>query len=165
MITKIILGITNSTAIVKLFCFIFSLFLPFQSLIYFLVLLVVADAFTAIWWKAHSVSKNSKGFKNKVLKILHIFECIKFLKTLEKLLFYIITVFVLYYFDTIILNTIPLNFNSLSSFSLASIATLLISISELTSILKNISKITSIPILSKLMSYLTNSNKALFKKK
>jgi hypothetical protein len=41
---------------------------------------------------------------------------------------------------------------------------LLISLSELTSILKNISKITSIPILSKLMSYLSNSNKALFKK-
>ena len=165
MITKTILSISNTSNLAKLFCFIISLFAPISALIYFLVLLVVMDAFTTIWWKAHSVSKNIKGFKNKALKILHIFECFKFLRTLEKLLFYIITVFVLYYFDTIVLHSIPLNFLGLASFSLANIATLLISISELTSILKNISKITALPILSKLMGMLSNSNKNLIKKK
>ena len=164
MITKNFMSFLDSSFIVKLLCFFISLFAPISALIYFLVLLVITDAFTAIWWEAHLVTKNTTGFKNKALKIFHIFECSKFLSTLEKLLFYIILVFVLYYFDILILHNIPLVFNGLSTFSLANIATLLISLSELTSILKNISKITSIPILSKLMSYLSNSNKALFKK-
>ena len=164
MIAKTIGNILDSSYIVKLVCFFISLFAPISALIYFLVLLVITDAFTGIWWKAHTIGKNTIGFKNKSIKFLHIFECSKFLSTLEKLLFYIILVFVLYYFDILILHNIPLVFNGLSTFSLANIATLLISLSELTSILKNISKITSIPILSKLMSYLSNSNKALFKK-
>jgi hypothetical protein len=164
MITKTLFNISNTSGFAKLFCFIISLFAPISALIYFLVLLVITDAFTGICWKAQTIGKNTTGFKNKALKIFHIIECDKFLQTLEKLLFYIILVFVLYYFDILILHNIPLVFNGLSTFSLANIATLLISLSELTSILKNISRITSIPILSKLMSYLTNSNKSLFKK-
>jgi hypothetical protein len=164
MITKTLLIFSNTSNIAKLFCFFISLFAPISALIYFLVLLVITDAFTAIWWEAHLVTKNTTGIKNKALKIFHIVECDKFLQTLEKLLFYIILVFVLYYFDILILHNIPLVFNGLSSFSLSNLACLLISLTELTSILKNISKITSIPILSKLISYLTNSNKAFFKK-
>ena len=164
MISQTLINITNTSNFAKIGCIILSLFAPFSTTIYFLVLLVAMDAFTALWWKAHASVKNTKGFRNKFFKILNVFECIKFLRTLEKLLFYIITIFVLYYFDTLVLHIIPLNFNGLSSFSLASIATLLISISELTSILKNISRITSIPILSKLTSILTSSNKSLLKK-
>jgi hypothetical protein len=165
MITKTILIFSNTSNIAKLFCFIISLFAPISALIHLLVLLVVIDAFTALWWKILSVNKNEKGIRNKIIKAIHTFECLKFFRTLQKLLFYIITVFVLYYFDTIVLHSIPLNFLGLTSFSLANIATLLISISELTSILKNISKITTLPILSKLMSFLISSNKRFFKKK
>ena len=156
------LNFSNISVIAKTFCFLFSLFIPIHSLIHLLVLLVVMDAFTALWWRILSVTKNVNGFHNKLIKALHTFECIKFFKTLQKLLFYIITVFVLYYFDILVLQLIPLNFNGLTSFSLASLVTLLISISELTSILKNISKITSVPILSKIINILKKSNKSIF---
>ncbi len=164
MISKTILNISQLSIITKIAGFIFSLFIPLHSLIHLLVLLVVVDAFTALWWKIISVNKNAKGIRNKITKAIHTFECLKFFRTLQKLLFYIITVFVLYYFDTIVLKIIPLNFDGITTFSTAALATLLISISELTSIIKNISRITSTPVLSKLLNLLSKSNKTLFKK-
>ncbi len=165
MITKTIFNISQLSVITKIAGIIFSLFIPLHSLIHLLVLLVVVDAFTALWWKIISVNKNAKGIRNKIKKAIHTFECLKFFRTLQKLLFYIITVFVLYYFDTIVLKITPLNFDGFTTFSTAALATLLISISELTSIIKNISRITSVPILKKLINLLTSNYKNVFKNK
>lgn len=163
MITKTILNVSQLSVITKLAGFIFSLIIPLHSLIHFLVLLVVVDALTALWWKIISVNKNVKGIRNKIKKAIHTFECLKFFRTLQKLLFYIITVFVLYYFDTIVLKIIPLNFDGITTFSTAALATLLISISELTSIIKNISRIASVPILNKLIKLLAPNSMQYFK--
>ena len=157
-------NIASTSNFSKLFCLVISFFAPFSSTIYFLVLLILMNDFTAIWSDTHTAIQNVKGFRNKFRQVFLILEAYKFAHTLEKFLFYTITITVLFYFDTLVLHTLPLNFSGLTSFSLASIAALLISISELTTILKNISRITAIPILSKLMKILSSSNKNLFNK-
>ena len=157
-------NIASTSNFAKFFCLVLSFFAPFSSTIYFLILLVLMNDFSSIWFQSHFALRNVKGFRNKFRQVFLILESFKFSHTLEKFLFYTITISVLYYFDILVLHTLPLNFSGLTSFSLASIAALLISISELTTILKNISKITSIPILSKIMSILSSSNKSLFKK-
>ena len=164
MITSTFSNIASTSNFAKLCCLVLSFFAPFSSTIYFLILLVLMNDFSSIWFQSHFALRNVKGFRKKLHKFFHILEAFKFSRTLEKFLFYTITITVLFYFDTLVLHTLPLNFNGFDSFSLASIAALLISISELTTILKNISKITSIPILSKIMSILSSSNKSLFKK-
>ncbi len=129
----------------KLFLLLLSVFAQLKAVILILVFFVLLNMFTSIYYQILKLPKAS-CFSQRINDIISVIDSHKLRHTVNKLLFYILALFAFYLFDVFLLKIKPLDNYMLVTFSLTNLASLLICISELSSIATNISKITGNPI-------------------
>lgn len=150
---KTILMISNQNWIIKLAVAGLAMLAPLKIYIHFLILLLVIDAITSIYYqyrqniiKLHADKKVNHVSFFRIKTLFLTIESSRLRTTFEKLIAYITGIIVCFFFDSIVLQITPLESGSLSYFSIANISVLLICSVELTSILANLSKITKNPV-------------------
>lgn len=123
------------------FASLISLMAPLKTYVYFMITLLIIDAFTSIYYQC---KRNRPNYSNLFATILYTIESNKLRVTVEKMLFYIIGIILVFLFEKILLKTAPVDgvFNVVS---LTNISVMLISMVELYSIMENISHITNNP--------------------
>ena len=149
---------------VKLFALIVAAFAPIADYIYFLILLLVVDAVTAIYFQyrtnvtiAQSKTISKKiGLINSFSVLFCTIESGKLRRTVEKLFAYILGIIICFLFDKIVFQITPLEGMPLSYFSITNVSVVLICSVELTSILSNLGKITNNPIYSRIIKILNS---------
>ena len=141
----------------KVFAILISFLAPLASVIHVVLILLLVDAITSIYYQMKIESAKYQGFFCKMKKSLQVIESVKLRKTLEKMFFYILILIVFFLFDTFILQLTKTEVNEIYTLSITNIAAVLICIVEMTSIAANVSKITGNPIFNKIV--------AIFKKK
>jgi hypothetical protein len=153
IINKTILMISEQNWIIKLSVAGLAMLAPLKMYIHFLILLLVVDLITSIYYQYRQNHMQLKQCKkvshisqSRIKTLLLTIESSRLRITFEKLVAYITGIIVCFFFDTIILQITPLESGSLNYFSIANISVLLICSVELTSILSNLSKITKNPV-------------------
>jgi len=136
----------------KLLALVLAFFQPLHSYAIFLVFLLIADAFTSIYYQM----KKSAGDHEVSIAVMFVLyfktiESSKLRTTLEKLMAYVLWLIICYYADTIFFSPLPLKGTVFHNFSLTNVAMLMMCITELTSITANLSKITKNPIFTQIM--------------
>lgn len=135
---------------IKIFAVFVSFIAPLASVIHVIVLLLVVDAVTSIYYQMKMVaSKTPKG--KRFIAAISVIESGKLKKTLEKMFFYILMLIVFYSFDLFVLKIEPVSTEAIHTFSITNLAAVLISIVELTSIASNVSKITGNPVFDRII--------------
>ena len=137
---------------IKLFSIVISFLAPLASVIHVVLILLLVDAITSIYYQMKMESKKHSGFIVKFKKSIQVIESGKLRKTLEKMFFYIMILIVFFLFDTYILRLTKTEVNAIYTLSITNIAAVLICIVEMTSIASNVSKITGNPIFNKIVS-------------
>ena len=150
--------IVNQHWVVKGIVLVIATLAPIAPYVHFLVLLLIVDAATSIYYQYKQNKKKVykcrtvKRTTGNSLKIL--FETVesgRLRKTFEKLIAYVVGIIVCFYFDIIVLQIAPLEGVSLQYFSISNIAVVLICSVELTSILATLSKITNNPVYDRII--------------
>lgn len=150
---KPLLSIFNLNWTAQLFALFISFIAPITTVIHVIVLLLIVDALTSIYYQMKVVEKQGGYFKT-VKKRLRVIESSKLRKTIEKLFFYVLVLIVFFSFDKYVIKVDPISEYAISTFSITNISAILISMVELTSIASNVSKITGNPIFNKIVSIL-----------
>ena len=127
---------------------------PLSNYVHFLIVLIIADAVTAIYNQYKDAKKEINRYrKNRHLTsreqfflFFGIIESSKLSKTVEKLFGYILGIILCFYFDKIVFQITPIPDMGLNHFSIANFSVVLISSVELTSVLSNLGKITNNPV-------------------
>jgi hypothetical protein len=152
MINKLFIHVSQLNFVSQAFAVFVAFFAPLSSVVHFVIFLLIIDALTSIYYQMKMATTNKKGFWNCLLIAFRVVESGKLRKTLEKLFFYVLIMIVFFIFDLIILKVMPISENTINTFSITNIATILICIVEMTSIAANVSKITGNPIFNKIVS-------------
>lgn len=152
ILSKTLATILDIPIITKALALVLCYFAPVKMIIHALILFLVIDAVTSIYYQ---FMENLKGIKeekkHRWLVFCATIESSKLRRTLEKLVCYVISLMVVYLFDTIFLKIAPSSIDSLKLFSLTNAAAILIGLVEITSILSNMSKITRNPVFNKIL--------------
>lgn len=151
MIYKYLLQIQNMDWHVKATAFFLSFFTPLSSLIHVIIILLIVDAITSIYYQMKLATLKEKGSRTKLKAAFLVIESAKLRKTLEKMFFYVLMVSVFFMFDRYVLQIKPVVEFEIYSFSLTNLAAMLIAIVELTSIASNVSKITGNPVFDRII--------------
>lgn len=138
-----------------------SAFVPIKGYIYFLMILLVIDAITSIYYQ-YSVKLLKCGKKgvpaaNKFRVLFSTIESNRLRQTFVKLVAYIIGLYVVSRFDMDILQTIPAPpgvGNPFTLYSITNLTAMLICSVEVFSILENLGKITNNPIYKRIAALL-----------
>lgn len=147
---KPILQILNLNWLAQLFAFLISLLTPLATVIHVIILLLIVDAITSIYYQMKIVEKEKTYFRT-VKKRMNVIESGRLRKTIEKLFFYILTLIVFFLFDKYVIKVDSASETSINTFSITNIAAILISMVEITSIASNVSKITGNPIFNRIV--------------
>lgn len=142
--------ILNLNWFAKLFAIFIAYIAPVATVIHVIVLLLIVDAITSIYYQMKMVDKQKTYFKT-LKKRLQVIESGKLRKTVEKLFFYILTLIVFFSFDKYVIKIDPATESSIHTFSITNISAILISMVEITSIASNVSKITGNPIFDRIV--------------
>ncbi len=145
---------SESSIISKLFAAIISLFAPLAVVIHILLLLLILDAATSIYYQIKRQLKEISGFRLRLQTAFMVIESRKLRLTLEKMFFYTLAMIVFFLFDKYILYIEPINLDATFAFSLTNFAAVLVCMTELTSIMSNMSKITNNPIFNRITKIL-----------
>lgn len=155
-------AIDETSWYIKVFAIFLSALAPIKNYIHFLIVLLIVDAVTAIYYQ-YKGNLNLAKKKNisKHINLINAFsiffstiESNKLRRTVEKLFAYILGLIICFFFDKIIFQITPLEGMPLKYFSITNISVVLISSVELTSILSNLGKITNNPIYSRIIKIL-----------
>jgi len=138
----------------KLFGLIISLLAPLSVVIHFMLFLLFLDAITSIYFQIKTQIKGVSGFRLRLQTAFMVIESRKLRLTLEKMFFYTMAMIVFFLFDKFILHIEPINIDDTFTFSLTNFAAVLVCMTELTSIMSNMSKITNNPIFNKITKIL-----------
>ena len=162
MLNKTLGVILDIPVITKAAAFVLAFFCPIQMVVHTLLVFLVIDAITSIYWqyKCHLRStKEQLDFKHRMMLLFATVESKKLRRTIEKMFFYIIALMAFFMFDTIFLKVVPNLSNTLNTFSITNLSAILIGLVELTSIASNVSKITNNPVFNKIMKITQNKVK------
>ncbi len=138
----------------KLFGLIISLLAPLSVVIHFMLFLLFLDAVTSIYFQIKTQIKGVSGFRLRLQTAFMVIESRKLRLTLEKMFFYTMAMIVFFLFDKFILHIEPINIDDTFTFSLTNFAAVLVCMTELTSIMSNLSKITNNPIFNRITKIL-----------
>lgn len=168
MILKILTNFINFNPVVQAGAVVVSFLVPLASIIHVVLVLLVVDAVTSIYYQMRTESLKHQGFwdgdgisnrlslwLNKTRRTLKVIESGKGRKTLEKMFFYVLIITAFFLFDTYVLQLTASELHGINTFSLTNLATVLICLVELTSIASNVSKITGNPIFEKIVKIFT----------
>ncbi len=150
MFDKILLQIQAMSWHAKLFAVVLAFFAPLASLIHVIIVLLIVDAATSIYYQMKLIHNDVKG--RKLIACIHVIESRKLRKTLEKMFFYVLIIIMFYIFDLYVLQVKPIAIDAIYNFSITNIAAVLISLVELTSIASNVSKITGNKVFDRIVS-------------
>ncbi len=152
MLYKLLLNIYHLNWLAQLFAIFIAFLAPISSVIHVVIFLLIIDMITSIYYQMKSATADKKGFWNCLMIAFKVVESGKLRKTIEKLFFYVLILIVFFVFDLFILKVVPVSENTIRTFSITNIASVLIAIVEMTSIASNVSKITGNPIFNKIVS-------------
>lgn len=133
---------------IKLFALFVAFITPLLSLIHVIMTLLLVDMVTSIYSQMkQAVRKNGdKGMFARLKTSLLVIESDKLRRTIEKMVFYILTIFAFYLFDRYVLQINPTAPDAIYTFSSTNISVALMCMVELTSIASNVSNITGNPV-------------------
>lgn len=138
-----------------------AFFAPLWVYVYFLALLLLADAATSVIFQAKHRINRIKGMKftgwEKTVIGFRTFESAKFRITLFKLGAYVFLLLLFYIFDILVTKVEPFPKDSFNYLSVTSIAVLLMCSTELTSITANLGKITNNPLYARISKFFNKS--------
>lgn len=147
---KTIAVILDIPVLTKAFAVLLCYFAPVKLIIHALIVFLIIDAITSIYYQySENIKNNIK--KHRWLVFCATIESSKLRRTLEKLVCYVLSLMVVFMFDTIFLKITPANLDTIKTFSLTNASAILIGLVEITSILSNISKITRNPVFNKIL--------------
>lgn len=147
---------SKSTFLTKFLAFILAIFAPLATVINILLLLLLLDAITSIYYQIKTKITGMSGFWLRLQTAFHVIESRKLKITLEKMFFYVLAITTFFLFDKYILHISPINIDDTFALSFTNFAATLICMTELTSIMSNLSKITNNPIFNRLTKLLRN---------
>lgn len=150
MTEKYISSITQLSLPAKLLAILTSFIAPLATLIHVIILLLIVDAITSIYYQMKIAAKSAEKGK-KTTTAIKVIESGKLRKTLEKMFFYVLILIVFYSFDVFVLQIKPISPEAIYTFSITNLSGVLISIVELTSIAANVSKITENPVFDRII--------------
>jgi hypothetical protein len=144
---------------VKVFLLLMAALAPLTDYIHFLILLLIMDAATSIYYQfkqnvaivLKNKTKKTLGIGERFTILAGTIESRKLRRTVEKLFAYILGIIVCFFFDKIVFQITPLDGEQLSYFSITNVSVVLICSVELTSILANLGKITNNPIYARII--------------
>jgi len=145
---------SESSLISKLFALIIAMLAPLAVVIHLLLFLLVLDAVTSIYYQIKIRLAGLSGFRLRLQSALLTIESRKLRITLEKMVFYVLALIVFFLFDKFILHIEPINIDDTFTFSFTNFAAVLVCMTELTSIMSNLSKITNNPIFNRITKIL-----------
>jgi len=152
MIHKLLINVASLNWVSQLFAIFVAFITPISSVIHVVMFLLITDMVTSIYYQIKIATINKTGFWNRLMIAFKVVESGKLRKTLEKLFFYVLILFVFFVFDLFILKVAPISETSINTFSITNIATVLICIVEMTSIAANVSNITGNPIFNRIVA-------------
>jgi len=150
MTEKYLTSVTQLSLPAKLLALFTSFIAPLATLIHVIILLLIVDAITSIYYQM-KLAANSAQKGKKTITALKVIESGKLRKTLEKMFFYVLILIVFYSFDTYVLQIKPISPEAIYTFSITNLSGVLISMVELTSIASNVSKITENPVFDRII--------------
>jgi hypothetical protein len=145
---------SDNSQITKLISIILAMLAPLAVIIHLLLFLLVLDAVTSIYFQIKTRLAGMKGFCLRLKTAFMVIESRKLRITLEKMVFYVLALIVFFLFDKYILHIEPINIDDTFTFSLTNFAAVLVCMTELTSIMSNLSKITNNPIFNRITKIL-----------
>lgn len=141
----------------KIFAMLFAFLLPLQTITYWIIFLLVSDAVISIYkqFKDALIDARTKSQQkpSKYRTLLRIIDPDKLKKTLEKMVFYVIMIIIIFVFELIVLQ-LEHHPDKLLQGSITNIAAGMISFVEITSISKKITQITNNAIFERLAELL-----------
>lgn len=154
MIDKFVLSISQTTFPARVLAFTLSFFAPLATVIHVIIILLIADAITSIYYQMKQLEKSTTKY-DLFIRRIQVIQSGRLRTTLEKMFFYIFILTLFYLFELYILQIKPTNENSIYLFSLTNIAAIMVAIVELTSIGSNVSKITRNPVFNRIILLFT----------
>lgn len=142
LLTKTLTSISSTKWYSFIITTVLSMLAPLQTYIYLMILILVVDAVTSIYYQFR---QNRPHYDSVFSTFMHTVESNKLRITVEKMFFYIAGIIVVYLFESILLKNIPVD-GIFDVLSVTNVAAMLICSIEIYSILENISKITNNPL-------------------
>jgi len=151
MLIRTLSIITEISWPLKLFGLLLSFLAPLSSLIHVIVLLLIVDAITSIYYQIKLKTKDLPSRRERWKQGMCVIESDKLRKTIEKLVFYVLIIIVFYSFDVYVIKVKPITATEIHTFSITNLAAVMIALVEMTSIASNISKITNNDIFERIV--------------
>ncbi len=141
---------SESSFVTKVFSLVAAIFAPLAVVVHILLFLLVLDAVTSIYHQMKLRLEGVFGFRLRIQTALQTIESRRLRQTIEKMFFYVLALIVFFLFDKYILYIEPINLDNTFAFSFTNFAAVLVCMTEVTSIMSNLSKITNNPIFNKI---------------